>query len=161
MKPLLAVPKIKAPRNPSNEGKIVASISEEAVLGSESSEKHHSSRETSERSTNEYQQLQLRIFRLTLVAAVFAVSITAIFVSNQAAISLLIGACSGILYLRLLARGIGKLGTTSMSVSKVQLIVPVLLFFTVSRFQELELFPALIGFFLYKLSLIVQFLLEP
>ena len=111
--------------------------------------------------TNEYVQLQLRIFRMTLVLTVFAVLISAIFVGFQASISLFIGSLSGLLYLRLLARGIGKLGSTTMSVSKFQLLVPILLFFVVSRLPGLELLPALLGFLLYKPSLIVQFLLEP
>jgi len=157
---LLAVPKIKAKSNSSDEGELFTSPSKETGLLSESTENLDSSEKPSEKFNNEYLQLQLRIFRLTLVLTAFAVFITAIFVSAQAAISLLIGAFSGILYLRLLARGIGKLGKTSMSVNKVQLLVPVLLFFTVSRFPQLELLPALLGFLLYKPSLIVQFLLE-
>jgi len=110
---------------------------------------------------SEYMELQLRIFLFAIVFTAFAVLITAIFFDLQMATSLLVGALFGILYLRLLARGIGKLGKTSTSVSKIQLLVPVLLFFLVSRFSELELLPALLGFLLYKPALIVQFLLKP
>ena len=110
---------------------------------------------------SEYMELQLRIFLFAIVFTAFAVLITAIFFDLQMATSLLVGALFGILYLRLLARSIGKLGKTSTSVSKIQLLVPVLLFFLVSRFSELELLPALLGFLLYKPALIVQFLLKP
>ncbi len=157
---MLAVPKIKAKSNSSDEGPLFTTPSKETGLLSEPTENLDSSEKLSEKFNNEYLQLQLRIFRLTLILTAFAVFITAIFVNAQAAISLLIGALSGILYLRLLARGIGKLGKTSTSVNKVQLLVPVLLFFIVSRFPQLELLPALLGFLLYKPSLIVQFLLE-
>ena len=157
---MLAVPQIKSKNKPSNEGDFLAPVSEKTVIGSESTVNLDSSEESSEEGINEYKQLQLRIFKVTLVLTAFVVLITAIFVNTQAAISLLIGALSGILYLRLLAREIGKLGKTSMSVSKVQLLVPVVLFFTVSRFSQLELLPALLGFLLYKPSLIIQFLLE-
>ncbi len=115
----------------------------------------------SEASQDTYMQLQLRIYLLTLIITAPVVLICAIFFDLQSAFSLLIGSFSGILYLRLLARGIGKLGKTSMSVSKIQLLVPVLLFFAVTKIPQLELLPAFMGFLLYKLSLIVQFSLEP
>ncbi len=121
----------------------------------------NSSEKFSEDGQDKYMQLQLRIYLLTLIITGPSVLIFAIFFDLHSALSLLIGALSGILYLRLLARGIEKLGKTSMSVSKVQLLVPVLLFFAVSRLPQLELLPALVGFLLYKLSLIIQFSLEP
>tara|TARA_Y100001968_G_scaffold50375_1_gene41008 strand:+ start:403 stop:879 length:477 start_codon:yes stop_codon:yes gene_type:complete len=158
---LLAASQLKPRSNLSKEGNLLASVAEEAVLGSESTLDPDPLEESSKGFRNEYMQLQLRIFMLTLVLTVFAVLISAIFFDFHAAISLLIGALSGILYLRLLARGIEKLGKTSMSVSKIQLLVPVVLFFLVSQFQQLELLPALLGFLLYKPSLIVQFLLKP
>jgi len=157
---LLAVSKITSKEDPSDEGNLLVSVSSEKVLGPEPSENLGSSEKLSEELTNEYMQLQLRIFRLTLIITTFAVLITAIIFDIHSAISLFLGASAGIFYLRLLARGIGKLGKSSMSVSKVQLIVPILLFFAVSRVPQVELLPAFLGFFLYKPSLIVQFLLE-
>ena len=74
---------------------------------------------------------------------------------------LLIGALSGIFYFRLLARGVGRLGTSSKIVGKVQLLVPVLLVLVSSRFPQLDLIPALLGFLLYKPALIIQFLSMP
>ena len=116
--------------------------------------------EASSASSIEYMQLQQRIFRAVLLVSVFAVSITAFFFDFNVSISLLVGALSGILYLRLLARSIGKLGTSSKSVSKIQLLVPVVLVLAVSKLSQLELLPALMGFLLYKPSLIFQILLE-
>jgi len=111
--------------------------------------------------TNEYVQLQRRVFKLTLVATAISVCLTTIFVGFHSSISLLIGALSGLLYLRLLARSIGRLGVGSTSVSNFQLLVPVILFLAVTRLPQLELLPSLLGFLLYKPSLIIQFLLEP
>lgn len=70
------------------------------------------------------------------------------------------GSFSGILYLRLLARSIGKLGKSSKTVGKVQLIIPVLLVLVVSRLPQLSLLPAILGFLLYKPSLIIQEMFE-
>jgi len=72
-----------------------------------------------------------------------------------------VGALAGVVYLRLLARSIGKLGKTSKSVGKVQLVVPVLLVLVVSRLPQLELLPSLLGFLMYKPALILQVMLEP
>ena len=120
-----------------------------------------SSHINSEGSDKEYALLQLRIFKMTIVLTAFSGVFTAIFFGFFAAISLLLGAFSGILYLRLLAKSIGSLGKNSKAVSKFQLIVPVLLVLAVIKLPELQLLPALVGFLLYKPSLIIQFLLEP
>ncbi len=111
-------------------------------------------------SEEEYVQLQQRLFLATLIVSAFAASFTAIFFDFSAAISLLIGAFAGVLYLRLLARSIGKLGRSSKGVSKIQLVVPVVLVLAALKLSELHFLPALLGFLLYKPSLMLQVLLE-
>ncbi len=111
--------------------------------------------------SDEYLELQFRVFRLTFLLTFFSVGLSGFFWGIQVSASLLFGALSGILYFRLLARGIGKLGTTSKMVGKVQLLVPVVLVLTSSRFPQLDLIPALLGFLLYKPALIIQFLSMP
>ena len=111
--------------------------------------------------TDEYLELQFRVIRLTFLLTIFSVGIAGFFWGIHASASLLIGALSGIFYFRLLARGVGKLGTSSKIVGKVQLLVPVLLVLVSSRFPQLDLIPALLGFLLYKPALIIQFLSMP
>ena len=111
--------------------------------------------------SEEYVLLQLRIFRINLVVTAVAAVVSILFVDLNASISLLLGACSGIIYLRLLAKNIGSLGKSSSSVGKVQLIVPAALVLVVAKVPDLHLLPSLVGFLLYKPSLIIQFLLEP
>ena len=111
--------------------------------------------------SDEYLELQFQVFRLALLLTIFSVGIAGFFWGIQASASLLIGALSGIFYFRLLARGVGRLGTSSKIVGKVQLLVPVILVLASSRFPQLHLIPALIGFLLYKPALIIQFLLMP
>ena len=111
--------------------------------------------------SDEYLELQFRVLRLTLLLTIFSVGIAGFFWGIQASASLFIGALSGIFYFRLLARGIGRLGTSSKIVGKVQLLVPVILVLASSRFPQLDLLPALIGFLLYKPALIIQFLYMP
>ena len=105
-------------------------------------------------------QLQQRIFKATLFVSALAVAITAFFFDFHTSLSLFVGALSGVLYLRLLARSIGQLGRSSKSVSKIQLLVPIILVLAVSKLPQLELLPALMGFLLYKPSLIFQILFE-
>ena len=111
--------------------------------------------------SDEYLELQFRVFRLAFLLTIFSVGIAGFFWGIQAGASLFIGALSGIFYFRLLARGIGRLGTSSKIVGKVQLLVPVLLVLVSSRFPQIDLIPALLGFLLYKPALIIQFLLMP
>ena len=111
--------------------------------------------------SDEYLELQFRVLRLTFLLTVFSVGIAGFFLGIQVSASILFGALSGIFYFRLLARGIGRLGTSSKIVGKVQLLVPVLLVVVSSRFPQLDLIPALLGFLLYKPALIIQFLSMP
>ena len=111
--------------------------------------------------SDEYLELQFRVLRLTLLLAIFSVGLAGFFYGIQASASLLIGALSGVFYFRLLARGVGRLGTSAKIVGKVQLLVPVILVLASSRFPQLDLIPALLGFLLYKPALIIQFLSMP
>ena len=106
---------------------------------------------------DEYTKLQLTIFGITFVVSIFVASITGILLGFTFGLSILIGAIAGIFYLRLLAKSVGKLGKESTGVSKLQLLVPVCLFIFASKLGYLDIFPAMIGFFIYKPSLIFYF----
>ena len=106
---------------------------------------------------DDYTKLQLTIFGITFVVAILVASITAIFLGFTFGFSIFIGSIAGIFYLRLLAKSVGKLGKESSGVSKLQLLVPVCLFIFASKLGSLDIFPAMIGFFIYKPSLIFYF----
>ena len=106
---------------------------------------------------DEYTKLQLTIFGITFIVSILLASITGIFFGFTFGFSIFIGAISGIFYLRLLAKSVGKLGKESSGVSKLQLLVPVCLFIFASKLGYLDIFPAMIGFFIYKPSLILYF----
>jgi len=106
---------------------------------------------------DEYTKLQLTIFGITFIFSILLASITGIFIGFTFGFSIFIGAISGIFYLRLLAKSLGKLGKESSGVSKLQLLVPVCLFIFASKLGSLDIFPAMIGFFIYKPSLILYF----
>ena len=106
---------------------------------------------------DEYTKLQLTIFGITFVISILLASITGIFLGFTFGFSIFIGAIAGIFYLRLLAKSVGKLGKESSGVSKLQLLVPVCLFIFASKLGSLDIFPAMLGFFIYKPSLILYF----
>ena len=106
---------------------------------------------------DEYTKLQLTIFGITFIISILLASITVIFLGFTFGFSIFIGAIAGILYLRLLAKTIRKLGRESSRVSKLQLLVPVCLFIFASNLGSFDIFPAMIGFFIYKPSLILYF----
>jgi len=107
-----------------------------------------------------YLRLQRRLILATLAATALAVPVTALCFDLPTAGSLLIGALAGLLYIRLLARSVSRLGGDRKSVGKVQLLVPVVLVLAAARIPQLEIVPALLGFLLYKPALIVQAVID-
>lgn len=107
-----------------------------------------------------YERLQRRLLMATACAIAAAVPITGLLFDGATALSLLLGGVAGLLYLRLLARSVSRLGGDRRSVGKLQLLVPVVLVMAAARIPSLEILPALLGFLLYKPALIVQALLD-
>ena len=106
---------------------------------------------------DEYTKLQITIFGITFIVAILVASITGIIIGYTFGFSVFIGAIAGIFYLRLLAKSIGKIGKESNGFSQLQLLVPVCLFLFASKLGSIDIFPAMIGFFIYKPSLIFYF----
>jgi len=107
-----------------------------------------------------YARLQRRLILATLSVSALAVPFTALVFDLHTAGCLLVGSLAGVLYLRLLARSVAKLGNGSKKVGKLQLLVPVVLVLAAAKLPQLELLPALIGFLLYKPALILQALVD-
>jgi len=161
MEPLLASSFSKSSKkSPSGESFDMETFKEVSSIANEGNTVE-STKDTLVDSSSEYVLLQRRILLITLLVSAISVCGTAIFFDVKVSVSILVGCFAGLLYLRLLGRSIGNLGKSTSGVSKVQLLVPVLLVLIVSRSSELQLLPSLLGFFLYKPSLIIQFLLEP
>jgi ATP synthase protein I len=104
----------------------------------------------------DYARLQRRLMLATLILSLVAALLAAWRFDLLVARSLLVGAAAGLLYLRLLARSVARLGGGSRQVGRFQLVVPMLLIVASSRLPQLELLPAFLGFLLYKPALIIQ-----
>lgn len=110
---------------------------------------------------DEFHRLQNRLLLATLLLSVVASAITFAVFGVSAGCSLVIGASCGLLYLRLLARSVARLGNQTRSLSRFQIVVPALLVVACTRLPALELIPALAGFVLYKPALLLQAVLAP
>ena len=106
---------------------------------------------------DEYTKLQISIFGISFIFAILFATMTGFIIGHTFGFSVFIGAIAGIFYLRLLAKSVGKIGKETTRVSQLQLLVPVCLFIFASKLGSLDIFPAMIGFFIYKPSLIFYF----
>lgn len=109
---------------------------------------------------DQFHRLRSRLLLATIAATAAAVPLCWLLFDVTAAISLLVGALAGILYMVLLARSVARLGGGRRSIGKIQLLVPVVLVLASTRLPQLELVPALVGFLLYKPALLVQAYLD-
>jgi len=139
---------------------VVLELDAEAPAESESSLEPSSSGGPLEAAVDDYARLQQRLILATLIVSALAVMVTALVFDPFIAGSVLVGALAGVLYLRLLARSVSKLGNGSKKVGKLQLLVPVVLVLAAARLPQLELLPAILGFLLYKPALILQAVLD-
>lgn len=112
-------------------------------------------------SLDDFRRLQRRLLLATLALSALVSLLTWLRFGSAAGSSLLFGASAGLLYLRLLARSVARLGTHSRSVGRFQMLVPALLVIVCSRVPALQLLPALAGFVLYKPALLLQAFLAP
>lgn len=105
---------------------------------------------------DDYVRLQRRIQLATLILSAFAVVLAALLFDRSTALSLAVGALAGMLYMRMLARSVARIGGDKRAVGKSQLLVPIVLVLAASRLPVLEIVPSLVGFLLYKPALILQ-----
>lgn len=70
------------------------------------------------------------------------------------ALNYLIGACGGVVYLRMLAKNVANLGRGQQKIGSGRLAIVVGLILVASQWQQLEIMPVFLGFLTYKAALI-------
>ncbi|MGG6297369.1 ATP synthase subunit I [Leptolyngbya sp. AN02str] len=109
-------------------------------------------------SMQEYYKLQQELFRLiVLFTAVAFVAVWVVYSANTA-LNYLIGACTGVVYLRMLARNVEQLGRERNSLSKTRLALLVGLILVASRWDQLQILPIFLGFLTYKAAVLFYML---
>lgn len=112
-------------------------------------------KESGESSMREFYQLYQELLVITLVITGIIFISVLVFYSLNIALNYLLGACTGVVYLRMLAKDVERLGTEKQQLSKTRLALLVLLILLASRWNQLEIMPIFLGFLTYKATLLL------
>jgi len=111
-------------------------------------------RPASESSMQDYYQLQQILLQLTVLFGIFIFPTVWWAYSLSTALSYLIGACTGVIYLRMLARSVGRIGRESPKSNSGRLAILIGVLVVATQRQELSFLPVFLGFLTYKAALI-------
>jgi ATP synthase protein I len=109
-----------------------------------------SSNQASGDSMAEFYQLkqELLVYTLILIGLIFFP--VWYFYALNIALNYLIGACTGVVYLRMLARNVEQLGKEKSKIGKTQLAVFIGLMIVATQWNQLHVVPIFLGFLTYK-----------
>jgi ATP synthase protein I len=109
-------------------------------------------------SMQEFYQLKQTLLLVTLaLTGIIFISVW-IFYSLDIALNYLIGACTGVVYLRMLAKDVERLGQQKRRPSPARFAIFIGLFIVATQWQKLQILPIFLGFLTYKAALIVYVL---
>lgn len=102
----------------------------------------------------DYYQLKRQLLVITSAITVVAFGSTWLTYSLDIALSYLIGACVGVVYLGLLAREVERLGSQKQRVGSSRLALFIGLIVLATQWQQLHIVPIFLGFITYKAAII-------
>jgi ATP synthase protein I len=103
----------------------------------------------------EYIQLKRELYVITISITTVAFVAVAFAYELRIALSYLLGAIAGVVYLRLLAKDVDKIGSESTKLSPNRLALFVGLMLVAAKWHELQILPVFLGFLTYKAALMV------
>lgn len=103
----------------------------------------------------EYYQLKQRLLLVTLALTGMIFISVWIFYSLNVALNYLLGACTGVVYLRMLAKDVERLSEQKTGLSKARFAVFIGLIIVATQWHQLQIVPIFLGFLTYKATLIV------
>ncbi len=109
-------------------------------------------------SMEEFYQLRQELLLSTLILAVLAFGPVWWAYSLKVALNYLLGACTGVVYLRMLAKNVERLGTQKKQIGKSQLAIFVGLIIVATQWNQLQVLPIFLGFLTYKAAILVYVL---
>jgi ATP synthase protein I len=98
----------------------------------------------------------LLVVTLTMTAVIFIC--VWIFYSLNIALNYLIGACTGVVYLRMLAKNVEQLGREKKRIGNTRLALLIGLILVASRWNQLQIMPIFLGFLTYKAAVVFYML---
>ena len=109
-------------------------------------------------SMEEYYKLKDELYVITLtITGIIFISVW-VFYSLNIALNYLIGAPTSVVYLRMLAKDVERIGREKGSLSKTRLALFVGLIIIATQLNELKIMPIFLGFLTYKAALIIYVL---
>jgi ATP synthase protein I len=109
-------------------------------------------------SMQEYYQLQEELLKVTLILTGVVFGSVWAFYSLNTALNYLIGACTGVVYLRMLARNVAQLGRERNKLGSARLALLIGVIVLAARLNELQIMPIFLGFLTYKAAVIFYML---
>ena len=106
-------------------------------------------------SMQEYYQLKRTLLLVTLAITGIVFICVWFFYSLDIALNYLIGACTGMVYLRMLAKDVERLALERKSLSKARFAVFIGLIIVATQWHKLQILPIFLGFLTYKATLLV------
>lgn len=103
----------------------------------------------------DFYQLQQEWLVVTLLLAGIIFISVWIAYSLNIALNYLLGACTGVVYLKMLARDVERLSRQKTSLSKTRFALFIGLIIVATQWQQLQIIPIFLGFLTYKAALIV------
>ena len=104
-------------------------------------------------SMKEYYKLQEELYVITLTITGIIFIFVWVFYSLNIALNYLIGATTSVVYLRMLAKDVERIGREKGSLSKTRLAILVGLIILAAQLNELKILPIFLGFLTYKAAL--------
>jgi ATP synthase protein I len=102
----------------------------------------------------EYYRLQQNLLICTVAFSAVIFFCVWLAYSLPIALNYLIGACGGVVYLRMLAKNVANLGRGQSKIGSGRLAIVIGLILVASQWQQLEIVPVFLGFLTYKAALI-------
>lgn len=106
-------------------------------------------------SMQEFYQLKRTLLLVTLAITGIVFICVWVFYSLNIALNYLIGACTGVVYLRMLARDVEGLSHQQKRLSKARFAVFIGLIIVATQWHQLQIVPIFLGFITYKATLLV------
>ena len=133
-------------------------LSVQSVPNSNGDEKVGSVATEPSRCMDEFYQLRQELLISTLILAGLAFGPVWWVYSWPIALNFLLGAIVGVVYLRLLARNVERLGAESQTIGKSQIAVFIGMMIVATQLSQLQVLPIFFGFLMYKAAVIVYML---